>query len=176
MSGDTGPFGIWSTVYTAPEAAGIIEADVVCGPSNFPSAPLTFTIGVRIAGIEQLSAGANYILIGSFGQPGVTSKHVQNHYGTSVLVQRIIGLANDYAKKFPGEKLAINDMSLEEGGLFDISNNWKPPHKSHRFGTDVDIRIVPTEKQRRALRNLIRNGDNKFSRIIDEGNHWHLRL
>ncbi len=170
VSGDTGPFGIWSTVYTAPEAAGITEADVVCGPSNFPSAPLTFTIGVRIGGLEQLSAGANYTLVGSFGQPDVKSQHVQNHYGTPTLVQCIIGLANDYAKKFPGEKLAINDMSLEEGGLFDIHNDWQPPHCSHRLGTDVDIGLVP-KKHRKTLRQLILKGENKFSKIIDESDH-----
>lgn len=176
VSGNTGPSGLWSTVYTAPELAGITDVDLVCVTSTGPTAPLSFTIGVRIDGLEQLSAGDNYTLIGSFGEPGVTSKHVQNHYGTSTLVKRIIGLANDYAKKFTDQKLAINDMSLVEGGLFDIGNNWQAPHASHRLGTDVDIALVPTKKRRRALRRLIRNGENTFSTIIDEGNHWHLRL
>ena len=37
-------------------------------------------------------------------------------------------------------KVAVNDMSLPGGGVFDIHQNWKPPHYKHSEGTAVDIR------------------------------------
>lgn len=35
--------------------------------------------------------------------------------------------------------LSLNDMTLPLGGLFDINGDWKPPHSSHRDGTDADV-------------------------------------
>jgi murein endopeptidase len=33
----------------------------------------------------------------------------------------------------------VNDMSLANGGLFDICSDWETAHSSHRDGIDVDI-------------------------------------
>ena len=35
---------------------------------------------------------------------------------------------------------AINDASLEWGGLFDIDGDWDTSHKKHRRGVVIDIR------------------------------------
>jgi len=37
------------------------------------------------------------------------------------------------------ESLGVNDMSLVNGGLFDIDADWDTPHNLHRSGTSVDI-------------------------------------
>jgi len=39
----------------------------------------------------------------------------------------------------PVQKMVINDMSLEWGGLFDIYGDWDHPHQAHRDGRNVDI-------------------------------------
>jgi hypothetical protein len=36
--------------------------------------------------------------------------------------------------------LVVTDASLAWGGLYDYKNTWSPPHKTHRIGTDVDVR------------------------------------
>jgi hypothetical protein len=36
-------------------------------------------------------------------------------------------------------KICTNDMSLPFGGVFDINQNWSPPHTYHRKGDSVDI-------------------------------------
>ncbi|MGI0015222.1 MAG: hypothetical protein ACREBU_17545 [Nitrososphaera sp.] len=35
--------------------------------------------------------------------------------------------------------LGINDMSLFDGGLFDICNTWQRGHTYHRIGASVDV-------------------------------------
>ena len=36
--------------------------------------------------------------------------------------------------------IGINDMSLVVGGVFDLNNNWSPPHSNHSRGKAADIR------------------------------------
>jgi hypothetical protein len=47
--------------------------------------------------------------------------------------------AVDYFLQTSGVILSINDMSLERGGVFDISGAWSQPHKLHREGLSVDV-------------------------------------
>jgi len=108
----------------------------------------------------------NYDLI------GVTDTHSDNHYGTVSMNGSLVSLADSYANAFPGQRLAYNDMSLEYGGLFDINGTWAPPHSSHRFGVDADLRLVPAERRLRLHQLITAAG---ISRVIVEGNHWHLR-
>jgi hypothetical protein len=81
-----------------------------------------------------------YELVGSFGEPSVTSKHTDTHNGNTTLLGRVPKLAEAYLKE-KGKKIRINDMSLRWGGLFDIGNNWTsiPGHGLHREGKSVDI-------------------------------------
>ncbi len=44
-----------------------------------------------------------------------------------------------YKYTSPHRILSLNDMTLPLGGLFDVEANWKPPHSSHRDGTDADV-------------------------------------
>ena len=47
--------------------------------------------------------------------------------------------------------MVLNDISLPNGGLFDINPNWNPPHKSHRIGKDVDIENISRTAELRAI-------------------------
>ena len=41
-----------------------------------------------------------------------------------------------------GENIFVNDISLKDGGVFDLNQNWSPPdHSLHREGRNVDIRL-----------------------------------
>lgn len=87
---------------------------------------------------------ANSKIMISWGQTGT---HPSNHYGTSFLTERITKIAQEYHKKFSCYKeydpIAINDMALPYGGVFDVYNDWRGPHYSHHRGKAVDIRCKP---------------------------------
>jgi murein endopeptidase len=48
-------------------------------------------------------------------------------------------IAREYNRMLPGIRLGINDMSLPQGGVFDIAGAWSEPHCSHKHGLDADI-------------------------------------
>ena len=179
--GSTSGSAIWFTSYTSPEVSGVIRAALVCfQPNGLPSPPLIFTIGVRIPDLVALDAeGENFTLVGSFGMTGVNSKHIENHYGVIALHNIISKIANLYAQEFPGEKIDINDMSLIEGGLFDVFNNWRPDHVSHRSGDDVDIRLVDGIRRRKMI--AILESESKKTPPLwihpeFRKRHWHVRI
>lgn|GEM_PF-2036471 len=166
-SGNTGSDGLLPVTYTAPEVSGLVQTTITgTTQQGIPIFPSLFTIGVEISGLTALGAGTNYDLVGA------TTAHGDNHYGTSSFNSSLVTLADKYAAAFPGSKLAYNDMSLVQGGLFDISGAWAPPHRSHRFGVDMDLRLVPAAR-RKKLRQLINAAG--IATILVEGNHWHIR-
>jgi hypothetical protein len=78
--------------------------------------------------------------------PNTQIEHRRNHYGSALLVEELQLAILDFfdwtATEEGGEeplKLGVNDMSLEQGGLFDICADWLPGHKYHRSGASVDI-------------------------------------
>jgi hypothetical protein len=166
-SGNTGSSGVLTTTYTAPEASGIIDVHLAGTLSDGrPVNPTDYTIGVELPNLVSLGTGTNYILVGA------TSTHGDNHYGTPTFNGALRALADAYTSAFPGQRLAYNDMSLPQGGLFDIRAGWAPPHSSHRFGVDLDLRLVPAQ-QRPRLRQLINAAG--IRTILVEGDHWHIR-
>jgi len=75
-------------------------------------------------------------------------------------------------------------MSLENGGLFDIKNNWRPPHKSHRKGINGDIEFYGmtddgqcskrfTETQRNILHVIIALVTRDV--LLTEDGHFHTK-
>jgi len=86
-----------------------------------------------------------YDLIGDV--PGV---HIFNHFGTSVMNAKVTKLATAFTARFPGRKLELNDISLPLGGIFDVcaragdcasgQKPWQFPHRTHRFGDNIDVR------------------------------------
>lgn len=166
-SGSTGTSGL-PTTYTAPEPSGIIDVTLTgTAPTGQPLVPSTFTIGVEIAGLADLGAGTNYTLIGA------TANHGDNHYGTPTMNGSLVTLADSYAAAFPGSRLEYNDMSLVTGGLFDISGAWARPHATHRFGRNLDLRLVPAARRAR-LRQLIIAAGIPGILVEQRPPHWHL--
>ncbi|MGP8238252.1 MAG: hypothetical protein ACLQVW_22965, partial [Limisphaerales bacterium] len=80
--------------------------------------------------------------------------HPNNHYGTPALINALTVLGANWAAQFqhdphslPQSQLPVNDMSLVNGGEFDIHGKWNVDkvgptadgHKGHRIGIEVDI-------------------------------------
>lgn len=140
-------------------------------------------IVLKMAEFEELRSGEKYVLVGAFGEPGVTSEHRKNHFGSSTLISKLKQMADTvHAYKNLGYRLRINDMSLQHGGPFDLNNNWDTPHQTHREGVSADIdnevetadngRKVITQKQLAEWARAAKAGNN----IGNEGNHFHITI
>ncbi len=97
-------------------------------------------LNVKVPGLVELEVGAEYNLVGD------TPEHPYNHFGRPETITLLKSIAQDYYSQFSTyprfSKLEINDMSLVWGGVFDVSNNWKPDHQEHRYGRQVDVRRI----------------------------------
>ena len=67
-----------------------------------------------------------------------------NNYGTGYTLSAVYYAVGKYAKDHalntaPDVYLAVIDMSLPYGGLFDINGDWDTPHDWHRVGRSVDF-------------------------------------
>ena len=92
------------------------------------------------------------------------------------MADKLEDLAAAYYDEY-GINLYVNDMSLIEGGLFDIKGNWKTPHVTHRGSRQVDIhRTSMTEAQRTFFEQKAE--DLGFTVEVHPNNgsgfHWHL--
>jgi hypothetical protein len=117
------------------------------------------TLTVVMGGLQVLASRT------SIDQIGRTDRHPSNHWGTVEMNRLLAQLADSVAalarridslppSKRPAgvypSRLGVNDMSLPNGGLFDIdtaqSGAWQYPHLTHRDGqhADVDIRADTT--------------------------------
>lgn len=179
-TGNTGPSGVdFSPVFTAPEVSGIVDVVVSCSALGLPCLSSTLPIAVRIPDLVELPGGVDYQLTGSFGSPGVTSRHVGNHFGTQSFVSKLQVLATQYFIAYmsqSNQRLQFNDMSLIEGGLFDVGNGWSPApdgHFEHRIGISVDVGLVPLARRNSFTTMLTLSGITGVVNV--EGNHWHVR-
>ena len=98
------------------------------------------TIQVQFSGLIELTSADHYLLIGAHSQ-GASSLHEKNHFGTNILVDKLKELAGA-AYTGANCRLRFNDMSLVDGGPFDLRNNWDTPHQSHREGISADVSSV----------------------------------
>lgn len=158
-------------------SSGIGGIDSIFVQGKTPKDTASAKIALKIGDFELLQDGAHYDLVGSFGEPGVSSEHIFNHNGTSDFVSKIKALADSvYADS--SYVLRINDMSLKLGGPFDINNDWDTPHVTHREGVQADIDDVDANGKKLLLQYLesfIKNPP-FFGNILDEGNHFHVTL
>ena len=60
------------------------------------------------------------------------------YYLTQAANQNLRGLIEQFADEGWGT-VALNDASLNWGGVYDIFNSWHPPHSEHRVGEEIDI-------------------------------------
>lgn len=128
----------------------------------------------QVPNLQRLEADQTFTLIGSIGTP-----HSSNHWGTTSFLAKLRAASSMYFMKYEGlpqRQLAINDLSLEFGGLFDIDANWKPAHREHRIGVVGDLRVVPVERIR-ALRKILEEVG-ILGRVLihpPPAPHWHIR-
>ncbi len=174
--GNTGPSGYIGLQYTSPDVSGTVYSDLSCtGPNGFACfAGQFYSFTTMVPGLQNLGGDLTYDLIGA------TSTHTSNHWATSSFADKLRSLANLYFLKYDGltqPKLAINDLSLEQGGLFDIKANWATPHREHRIGVVGDLRTVPVQRIA-ALKQLLRDVGIVGPVLIHsppDPAHWHIR-
>lgn len=186
--------------YRAPSFGGQIElaaraviTEAVINPDTVVARD---TLVVSIPGFVELGAGPNYELVGAPGNHAGTndpcranppaSQHNDNHFGRQALITAIQDIATAYDSLNPGIRLRINDMSLESGGLFDINNNWRTPHRSHRLGSSADIGFTGINQnnqcvninrlQLRTIFNDVANRNGTMVRILPEDDHYHITV
>ena len=149
--GETDTEGMFVTTYTS-SAFGGIEKIIAFVPSN-PSRD-SVEITVRVPDLVNLGSIETNLwnLTGNVGPTsyskcvGTVIRHPENHYAARSIMERLQqAIVRFFAWSGTSSgggrylKLGINDMSLVNGGLFDICSDWEPGHKSHRIGISVDI-------------------------------------
>lgn len=144
---------------------------------------------VRIPGLQLLADGANYTKIGgtmTHHGPGAANAGWatpdNNHWGTTLTLQRLAQIADAYAELYPGSKLGINDMSLPFGGTFDLTSPkytifWGSGggHSEHKVGINCDLSDNIPGDRWDALEEIINQYSPTFLPEHDK-NHWHLRI
>ncbi len=125
-----------------------------------PQNPLLFdtvTIVEKVEGLKNFASVQSNMwrLTGSNGTttydkcPGTEIRHSGNHFASKRLFEDLQSALVDFFQWSGSSEedggfgtylvLGINDMSLENGGLFDICGNWQKGHTYHRIGASVDI-------------------------------------
>lgn len=131
-AGNTGYLGL--PVFVDTTTVGQIESIRVCIPAFIPVCR-DYDYLVRYGPFASLLPGRDWALIGA------TSSHPLNHYGWYSTIQAVMTVASRYHAEFPDyDVIAINDISLALGGIFDLRRNWRGPHYQHSRGKAADIR------------------------------------
>ncbi|MEX1277269.1 MAG: hypothetical protein WEE20_15130, partial [Bacteroidota bacterium] len=82
----------------------------------------------------------------------IAGKHADNHWCTEKILDSLVAAVIDFYSWSGSEEnegrfivLAINDMTLRWGGVFDIDGTWNlnEKHSFHRVGLSVDINRDP---------------------------------
>jgi len=147
--------------FRAPQFGGrvAIQAALAIAPGDTVFA--TDTIAVKVPGLVLLTDGSNYKKVGGTNNhtgPRLDNAHLNfrtpdnNHYAIPAFRNSLISLADAWADSVQSDSaqdnrqtpLNINDISLPNGGLFDISGRWRISHRHHRVGTDADVRTTRT--------------------------------
>lgn len=170
VKGKTNGIGIFEFTFGTEEASGTHTLTAKCDSGC--QAPATATVKAEIKGLMLLNADPL-----GYELRGETDTHPGSHYYSPEAIVNIINLAHEYKKKF-GKVLKINDSSLVSGGLFDITGNWTPSHKTHRKGIVVDINNYRTEPDPDFERLAKRFGINPIWEGLDvtPTPHYHLLL
>lgn len=162
--------GVARVRYFAPVASGPVT---IRGTSEQAAEALD-SIRVKVPGLVPLGAGTAYARVGSPGD------HAGRYTGTPAFVAALQALASAFHQTYspPADSLlGFNDMSLPQGGIFDLNNTWAGEHAEHRVGTNVDMRT--RDRSSAQLRFLWREWERLGGSIHDETRkrrpHYHLR-
>lgn len=193
----TGPDGRLFVTYTSTFVAG--QETITASLAENPGVSTSAVITVAVPDLVLLSTSSFYTKVGGtdfhLGPP--TGSTDTNHYGTVDFNTIISSVSEQFNAKFPARTIRINDMSLPDGGLFDIGPTgscfidfptnaipchfWARPHSYHRLGTSCDYNLdigLPTKGQNDTAQSLALR---KFLRLQNvsiwpEGDHWHIYL
>jgi hypothetical protein len=138
----------FTVVYTAPEASGQVQFTTTWTPP--PSYVFVdgstfiyrFDVGFPLQDLNLVDPFFGVIR-------GDTNRHPNGTSGTANTLKRLKDLAAlYYSMTGQVQRLSINDISLPQGGLFDVDRNadWSPPHRFHRRGTEVDLNRAPLDQ------------------------------
>ena len=171
-SGATGAAGLPVT-YTAPEVSGDMTLSLSgTDSSGAPLVASTATIHVEVEGLAPLAdAPQYYALVGS------KPEHEDNHFSLPYMNTALVAIAKDVSTDpaFSGVTISYNDQSLVQGGIFDLSQNWGPPHCGHLSlggGTNnVDVGLVDLTLRAR-LEKIIKKHGGRV--CVKHADHWHL--
>ncbi|MGH9897896.1 MAG: hypothetical protein ACRD4L_03470, partial [Pyrinomonadaceae bacterium] len=162
-SGNTGANGLPITIRTT--IVGQIEATISCIPGRCDATP--FAVGFN--DLFELLSGDGIELVGS------TTAHPINHSGTLTMLNGILSTNTEYLSKHPEQgRLALNDMALELGGIFDLGLHWTGPHFDHSRGNAVDVRgnslpfAIPKQLQNEYVQICRANGATSLATGIHE--------
>lgn len=136
--GNTDGAGQFVTEYTANIASGderiflhytVTEEGSPCKDMQETS---LYRSGVEVRGLVPLPQNAG------FGFGAVTSDHTHIYYVTPAVSTMTRNTAGFYTRTYD-RTLVVTAGSLPWGGIADVNYNWRPPHSTHRIGTDLDI-------------------------------------
>ncbi len=133
--------------YHAPHAAGQVLLTAQIRGRAYTAAQQQVTVTTEVTGLQQYTiVHPNEVLI------GLDPQHGTNHWGTAAAIARMQQIVNDFRNGWvmaaapaivrnpdDAPTIRINDFSLQHGGLYDFRDNWYEPHRTHRFGNDIDI-------------------------------------
>lgn len=158
FSGTTDTTGRWEAPFTikAGEFAGAYEITVKTDnllPGSTPPLPFTSkrsTLTVGFPGMWRfIPSASDYLEMTGYDSSipnNCETSACDNHKDASYYGSLAL---HDFIRKLPGVfqtatgssgKIRVNDMSLPQGGAFDIDGNWAlKKHISHRIGVDVDV-------------------------------------
>lgn len=165
---NTGATGRVDATYVAGPASGLVTVRATADSAQ----DTVITINVGISGLVELTADTGVALIGT------TTSHPSNHWGTQGTVDGVRTLGRRYFKEY-NDRMQVNDMSLELGGVFDLNGNWATPHAEHRVGQSVDFHTqgLPTRRLdfvRTVWEDEI--GGTVYDETGTSGPHYHLRF
>jgi len=174
--GTTGPNGAFQATYTSPIFGGAVTIHASVATTSVDRAEI---MRVGVPGLSLLGAGNYYTLTGT------TQVHPVNHYGTNTAVTNLPLIASDYRSAYPtAANLPYNDISLINGGKFEIPGNWNAAadHQEHRMGINCDINYGPgqaieTAEQQATFEGILRlrNSPN-FLKHLNAPLHYHTRF
>jgi len=116
------------------------------------------TVDVAVTGLTSLSGAP----CGSAGVSVVRCRSADTahtddvaFFGTGDALVYLNAIADSFFLQ-ADQPLSVNDMSLLKGGVFDIKNNYAPPHRTHRVGMSADInKTAGNCKQNKTLRAVV---------------------
>jgi hypothetical protein len=133
----TGPSGT-TTFYLRSSQVGQQEVVVAC-PQRWDGICGTTNVIVGYQDIYYVEEKPEWVHVGFTSEHG--GSNAFNHWMTSNAAYMIWYTTTNFRAQFPDVgRIAINDMSLPFGGIFDLKQNWQGSHFNHSRGTSVDVR------------------------------------